>query len=387
MLLFLPGGHFGLAPAVDDVDPVRAQAHGAAGAVHGHVAAAHYGYSFALNDRRIGLFGIGFHQIGPGQVLVGGVNALEPLAGDVHKHGQAGAGAHKHSLIAHFKQLVNGQHPADDHIGHHLDPLGLQLFDFIGDDCLGQTELGNAVHQDAAGGVQGFKNRDGIALLGQVRGAGETGRTGAHHGNLDSIGRCFFGHSVNVLPIPVGHEPLQTADGHRLALHAPDAFGLALALLGADPAGQSGQGVGGGDDFISCLKVAFGNLGDELGNADIDRAALYALGLLAAQAAAGFLHGLLGGVAQGYLFKIPGADLGVLLRHRRFGQSHICHCCFLLLKSGPCPWPPCGRRAPWPLGPPGPGKRRSCSSARHSPPDARQSRGRPHRRIWSLRPP
>ena len=45
----------------------------------------------------------------------------------------------------------------------------------VGDDGLGQTELGDAVDQHAAGGVQGLKDGDLIALLGQVAGAGQAG--------------------------------------------------------------------------------------------------------------------------------------------------------------------------------------------------------------------
>ncbi len=164
--------------------------------------------------------------------------------------------------------------------------------------------------------MQRLKNGDLVALLGQIAGAGQTGRAGAHHGHLDAVGGHLLRHGVDVFPIPVGHEPLQTADGHGLALNAPDALTFALGLLGADPAGQGGQGVGGGDDLIGGLEVALAHLGDELGDADIDWAALHALGVLAVQAALGLFHGHLGGVAQGDLFEIPGTDLGVLLRHR-----------------------------------------------------------------------
>ncbi|CDB30446.1 unknown [Firmicutes bacterium CAG:137] len=361
VLLFLPGGHLRFAPAVDNVHVLCPQAHGAAGAVHGHVAAAHHGHSLAPDDGRVGLLGVGLHQVGPGQVLVGGVDALEGLSGDVHKHGKTGAGAYEYGLVAHFKQLVDGQDPADDHVGHDLHALGLQLFDLVGHNGLGQTEFRNAIYQHATGGVQRLEYGNGVALLGKVRGAGETGRTGAHHGDLYAVGRGLLWHGVHMLPVPVRHKPLQAANGHGFALDAPNALAFALALLGADPAGQGGQGVGRGDDFVGGLEVALSDLGDEFGNAHVDGAALHALGLLAAQAAAGLFHGLLGGVAQGHLFKVPGADLGVLLRHGGFSQSHICHCSFLLLKSGPCPWLPCGRRALWRLGPPGPG--RHCSGS------------------------
>ena len=67
-------------------------------------------------------------------------------------------------------------------------PMASQLLDLVGDDGLGQTELGDAVDQHAAGGVQGLEDGDVIALLGQVAGAGEAGGAGAHHGHLDAVG-------------------------------------------------------------------------------------------------------------------------------------------------------------------------------------------------------
>ena len=247
----------------------------------------------------------------------------------MHEHGKSCAGADEHGLEAHLEQLVDGQHPADDHVGHHMDALGLQLGDLVGHDGLGQTELGDTVHQHAAGSMQGLENGHVIALLGQVAGAGQTGRAGTDHGHLLAVGLRLGGHLVDVLPIPVGHEPLQTADGHRLALHAADALALALALLGAHTAGQGRQGIGGGDDLVGSLEVALGYLMNKLGDAHIDGAALDALGVFAVQAAACLFLGHLFGIAQCNFFEIAGTNLGVLLRHRGLGQSHICHFSFL----------------------------------------------------------
>ena len=146
-----------------------------------------------------------------------------------------------------------------------------------------------------------------------------------------SVGLGLFGHGVDVLTIPVRHEPLQTTDGYRLALDAPDAAGFTLGLLGADPAGKGGQGIGGGDDLIGGLEVALDHLGNEFGDPHIHGAAFHALGILAVQAAAGFGHGHLGGIAQGNLSEVPGTDLGVLLGHGGFGKRHICHFRILLI--------------------------------------------------------
>ncbi len=52
----------------------------------------------------------------------------------------------------------------------NIHAQGLQAFHFLLHNSLGQTELGNAVHQNAAGKVQGFVYGNLIAQLGQVAG-------------------------------------------------------------------------------------------------------------------------------------------------------------------------------------------------------------------------
>ena len=143
-----------------------------------------------------------------------------------------------------------------------------------------------------------------------------------------------MGHDV------VGHEAFQTADAHGFALDAADALGFALALLGADAAADGGQVVGGFDDGRGLGEFAFGDLGYEFGDADVDRAAGNAGLLDAAHAALGFVDGHLRGVAQSDFLEVMGADLGILLRDGVFGHSHIGghylappirHSCFFML--------------------------------------------------------
>ena len=118
-----------------------------------------------------------------------------------------------------------------------------------------------------------------------------------------------------LLHVVVGHEALQPADAHALALDAADALGFALLLLGAYTAADSGQGVGGGDDVIGGVEVALSHLGNELGDAHRHRAAGAAAGIGAVEAAARLGDGGLRRVAQGHLVKIGGANQGILLGH------------------------------------------------------------------------
>ena len=84
----LTGGQLGHAAAVDDVDGLGTQTQGAAGSVHGHVAAAHNGDLLAGADGGLAGGQISLHQVGAGQELVGRVDALQALAGMPMKRGR-----------------------------------------------------------------------------------------------------------------------------------------------------------------------------------------------------------------------------------------------------------------------------------------------------------
>src|SRR5699024_704266 len=161
----------------------------------------------------------------------------------------------------------------DDHVALDVHAQFLQALHLVLDDVLGQTELGDAVHQHAAGHVQGFIHGDLVAHLGQVTGHRQAGRTGADDRHLVAVGGGHFGLGMYVFAVPVGHEAFQTADAHRLTLDAADTLALALVLLGADAAADGRQSAGFGNDLVGFLKFALGNVGDEAGNINIHRAA------------------------------------------------------------------------------------------------------------------
>ena len=321
----MTGGKLLHAAAVHHIH-LGAQALGAAGGIHGHIAAADHSHLLALevHDGGIGVGLIGLHKVDTGEELIGGIHTLEVLAGDVHEHGQACAGAHKYGLKAVFlHQLVDGDGAAHDDVGLHLHAHGLQAVHFLLHDGLGQTELGNAVHQHAAGQMQGLVHGDIVALLGQVAGAGEAGRAGADHGYLMAVRPGLFGGLGAVGVVPVGHKAFQTADTHGLALLAPDAVHLALGLLGAHTAAHSGQGAGLVDHLIGALVILLQDLLDELGNADIHGAAVDAGMRLAVQAPGSLVQSLLLGIAQSHFQEIMIADIGVLRRHGILILTHI----------------------------------------------------------------
>ena len=176
------------------------------------------------------------HQIDPGEVFVGGIDALEALARNPHEAGQARAASDEEGLIAHLKELVHRQGFADDGIALDLNAQRAQAVNFLLHDLLGQTKFGDAIAQHAAWQVQRLKNGHGITQLGQIARAGQPAGTRADHGDLVPIGRGLCRRGAFLSAVPVRHEALQTADTHRLALDAAHAFPFALAFLRADAA-------------------------------------------------------------------------------------------------------------------------------------------------------
>ena len=136
-------------------------------------------------------------------------------------------------------------------------------------------------------------------------------------GGLWGLGAVFI--------VVVGNKPFQTPDADRLALDAADTFALALALLGADPSADGGEGRGKADDLVGALKIPFGDLFDEIGDLDVHRAAGDTGHIFAVKTALRLVDRHLGGIAQRHLVEVVVADVRVLGGHRVFGRSHIRH--------------------------------------------------------------
>ena len=240
----------------------------------------------------------GAHQVDAREVLVGRVDALEVLAGDVEEHRQAGAVGDEDGVVV-GGDLVDGDGAPDDDVALDLHAQMAQVLDLAVDDRLGQTELGDAVAKHAAGVVQGLEDVHLVAHAGQLAGGREAARAGADDGDAEAglRGRRRLGR--HVLRRPVGHEALQPADGHRLALLAAHADALALDLLRADAAGGGRQRVVHAQDLGRLGEVALGHGLEELGDAHAHRAALHAGLVLAGDAALGLFDGALFGRGRG----------------------------------------------------------------------------------------
>ena len=226
---------------MDDSAP---EAFGRAGGVHGDVAAADGGNAFAMQDGGIGARElVGRHEVDAGEVLVGGIDAFEVLAGHVHEDRQAGAVGDEHSIKL-GAQLLQSVSAANDGVADDLHPGLLQAAHFGLDDLLGETKFRDAVHQHAARFVEGLEHSDIVAELGQFTRRGESARPGADHGDLLASGRSDLkGLLVVMAARPIADVSLQVTNRHGQALIAADALDLALGFLRAHAAGDGGDGV------------------------------------------------------------------------------------------------------------------------------------------------
>ncbi len=318
--LFLSCRKLLLGSSVDDVS-LCTEAEGCSCRIHGDIAAAHDDALLRPHDRGpCGLLIPGAHQVGSCQELVCGEDAECLLALDAHEPRKAGTGADKHRVKPLFvHQLVDGDGSSDDNVGLDLYAKALDVPDLLGNDLLlRQTELRDAVDENAARLVQGLEDRDVIAELCQVSCTGKAGRACADDGDLFAV-LCLgrLGADAELLCL-VGNVALELSDGNGLALDAADALCLALALLGADSAADRGKARGLGDHLIGLCHIAVLHLLDEGRDVDRDRTPLHAEGIFAVEASGCLCLCLFIIISQADLFKVGRPYLRILLANRNF---------------------------------------------------------------------
>ena len=252
--------------AVYDIDLLCAKTKGGSRRIHRDVSAADHSDSAAFHDRGYRIIEIGLHQIGTGEEFIGGVNALERFARNVHEVGETCAGTDEHRFIAHIKQFIDRQGLADDDVGFHIDAEFLQGLDFLGDDCLGKTEFGNTVDKDTSCLMQCFIDGDFISFFRKIACAGKSARTGADNSDLMSVGFRLLCRSGVVGIVPVCDKALDTADADRLEFDAEGALAFTLAFLRADTSADCRKGRGLCDDLVGFFKIAFLYLFEKIRN-------------------------------------------------------------------------------------------------------------------------
>jgi len=322
--------HFVFTAAVHDVHLVGPHAPRRAGRVHGRVAATHHGN--ALSQIHGGLLAReveSLHQIYAGEKLVCAAHAVEVLTGDIHEHGRARTGCQEDGAVIIGQKFVDGDGTAHQRVQGKLHAHGAQFRDFFLHDGLRQAELGDAVNQHAARLVERFKNCNRMPQLREMTRRRETRRPRPDNRHLAS-GRLHL-HAFNgqrIAPLEIRHEPLQRADRHRLALLAHHAHAFALVLLRTNTPANAGQAVRRADALDGAGEIALGNLADEPGDVDGNRAAFHAQRALALNAAVRLGPGRLLVEPDGHFFKTLGAVMGVQRRHlmalnlQAFGYVH-----------------------------------------------------------------
>ena len=178
--LFLPCRKLFEGTPVYDVDMLCAETECSPCIIHSNVAAADDCYVAALHDGGNGIIEICLHEVGTGEELIGGVNALVCLAGDIHEVGKTCAGAYEYSFKALLEKLINGEGLADNDVGLNINAHSDEVVNFLLDDLLGETKLGDTIDENAACGMESFVNGNFIALSCKVACAGEAGGAGTY---------------------------------------------------------------------------------------------------------------------------------------------------------------------------------------------------------------
>jgi hypothetical protein len=326
MDFFGAGGHFGRAAAVDDVCVFRAEPQCGADGVHGRIAAADHGDApaAAVVDRRVEVLRVpGAHQVDAGEKLVGRVDAPQVFAGDVHEPGEAGAGGDEDGVEAFLaEQFVDRHRLADDDVGLEFDPHAAEVVDFALDDFFGEAELGDAIDEHAADLVQRLEDGDGVALLDEVAGAAQPGRSAADDGDLLSRNRSARRQAdLAGAAFVVGHETFNVADRQWGEALGEDAGPFALVFLRADASGDGGEDVVFAELGGRLQELPLTDEVHDLADLDADRTAVDAFGVDAREAALRFALGKCGVKSEVDLVEVVGALVRVLLRHRLPGDS------------------------------------------------------------------
>ena len=267
-----------LVAAVENRDIVRALADGGPGAVHGGVAGADD------DDALTHVEGLGACQ-----VVDGKGHMAQGLALDVQGLRTPETGADEDALVAVAEQVIQADRAADGGVGAKLDALELQVA--VGDVVkhgVGKAKVRDAVAHDAADLVLAVKDRDIVTVAVQDDGDGDARGAGADDGDLAPVGGGGAG--LHLVCIGGGDVVFDDGEMHRHILDTADAVPLALLFVIADDGADGGERIVLKEHPARVVQLAVLQKPDDLRDVGMDRAALAASRLLAAQTAVGFLH-------------------------------------------------------------------------------------------------
>ena len=252
----LIGGHILLGAAIDDGDGLGTAALGKAGGIHCGVACANYGHTAANGD-------------------IAGLDALHPLDGtgncalNIEATGLPCTNGEEDVGIAHGLQL---SHRGCGGTAAYLHALLFHEGDVLLNGLLGNTERGDHVAGHAAEGGLTLEDGGLHAATGQEVGRSHTGGAAADDGGLlpcHLLGGLHGGH--HRLEALLRSNQLGIADMDGLVIEVAGA--LILAAVGADGAGNEGQGVLLGNELQRRAVQALAHQLDVLGDVLCDGAA------------------------------------------------------------------------------------------------------------------
>ena len=252
----LIGGHILLGAAIDDGNGLSAAARGKAGGIHGGIACAHHSHTAANGD-------------------ITGLHALHPLddtgngALDIEATGLPCANGEEDVGVAHSLQL---SHRGCGCAALHFHALLFHEGDVLLNGLLGNAERGDHMAGHAAEGGLTLEDGGLHAAAGQEVGRSHTGGAAADDGGLlpcHLLGGLHGGH--HCLEALLRSHQLGIADMDGLVIEVAGA--LILAAVGADGAGNEGQGVLLGNELQGRAVQSLTHQLDVLGNILCDGAA------------------------------------------------------------------------------------------------------------------
>ena len=223
------------------------------------------------------------------QIVDGEVAVAEAFALDAEAARTPDARTDEDGVVPVGKKRVERQKAANRAVGTDADAELAQLFLIAVENAQRQTEVGNAVAHHAADLVHALEDRHVVALLRELDGDGDAGRTRADDGDgLPRRRRTLQGDAVEVgirdVVLDAGN-----LDGGSFA--QLDAVALALLLMVADERADDAQGIVLEEHGARLVDAAFKKEADHLGDVRLHRTALDAAqGLFALEAAARLIN-------------------------------------------------------------------------------------------------
>ena len=262
-------------------------------------------------------------DVGVLQVVDRKVDMTEAFALDVQRVRPPDAGADEDRLVAVAEEVVNLERLADVGVGADFDILEPQVAVLeIVEHALGQAEFGDAVAQHAADLIVAFKDRDVVAVPRQNDRDGQPGRSGAD--DRDPLAVGFGGTLGHLGGVGGGDVVFNDREMYRRALDAAHAVAFALVFVVADQAADGGQGVVFKQHPAGFVELVGLEQPDHFRDVGVDRAALLAARVLAAQAQVGFVHYMqchCGSSLPKSQRKVP--ESAPILRHTPATKLHI----------------------------------------------------------------